>query len=86
MRAAADSFNEVATIRIELKDSDPLIWRQVEVPTSGLDNQILHEISCLRHARQPGNIGSFMAGAASLKSRESVASFVTCSLSKRVAR
>jgi hypothetical protein len=34
MSAAADSINEIATVRIELKDSDPLIWRQVEVPTS----------------------------------------------------
>jgi hypothetical protein len=34
MSAAADSFNEIATVRIELRDSDPPIWRQVEVPTS----------------------------------------------------
>jgi hypothetical protein len=34
MSAAADSFNEIATVRIELKGSDPLIWREVEVPTS----------------------------------------------------
>ncbi len=34
MRAAADNFNEIATVRIELTDSDPLIWREVEVPTS----------------------------------------------------
>ncbi len=34
MKSAADSFNEIATIRIELKGSDPLIWRQVEAPTS----------------------------------------------------
>jgi Plasmid pRiA4b ORF-3-like protein len=32
--AASDSFNEIATIRIELRHTDPLIWRQVEVPTS----------------------------------------------------
>jgi hypothetical protein len=32
--AAADSFDEIATIRIELRHTDPLIWRQVEVPTS----------------------------------------------------
>jgi hypothetical protein len=29
---AADSINEIATLRIELKDSDPVIWRQVDVP------------------------------------------------------
>lgn len=27
-----DSFSEIATLRIELKNSDPLIWRVVEVP------------------------------------------------------
>ena len=32
--AAFDSFHQIATVRIELRDSDPLIWRQVEVPTS----------------------------------------------------
>ena len=33
-RRAIDSFTEIATLRIELNDSDPLIWRVVEVPTS----------------------------------------------------
>ena len=33
-RAASDSFNEIATVRIELRHTDPVIWRQVEVPTS----------------------------------------------------
>jgi hypothetical protein len=32
--AVSDSFNEVATVRIELRYTDPLIWREVEVPTS----------------------------------------------------
>jgi len=32
--SASNSFNQICTIRIELRDSDPLIWRQVEVPTS----------------------------------------------------
>jgi hypothetical protein len=27
--AAFDSFHQIATVRIELRDSDPLIWRQV---------------------------------------------------------
>lgn len=43
MRAAADSFNEIATVRIELTDSDPLIWREVEVPTS-ITLKTLHAI------------------------------------------
>ncbi len=29
---APDSFSEIATVRIELRDTDPLIWREVEVP------------------------------------------------------
>ena len=40
---APDSFNQIATIRIELKDSDPVIWRQVEVPTS-VTLKVLHDI------------------------------------------
>ena len=34
MNAASDSVNEIATVRIELRHTDPLIWREVEVPTS----------------------------------------------------
>lgn len=29
-----ESFNEIATIRIELQDIEPLIWREMEAPTS----------------------------------------------------
>jgi len=29
-----DSFNEIATIRVELEDIEPLIWRTMEAPTS----------------------------------------------------
>jgi Plasmid pRiA4b ORF-3-like protein len=43
MTTAADSFNQIATVRIELKDSDPPIWRQVEVPTS-VTLRTLHDI------------------------------------------
>jgi hypothetical protein len=39
---ATDSFNEIANVRIELVDSDPLIWRQVEVPTS-ITLKVLHD-------------------------------------------
>ncbi|MHA0320193.1 plasmid pRiA4b ORF-3 family protein [Sphingomonas melonis] len=42
-RRAIDSFTEIATLRIELKDSDPLIWRVVEVPTS-ITLKVLHDI------------------------------------------
>jgi hypothetical protein len=39
----AASFHEIATLRIELKDSDPLIWRELEVPTS-VTLKVLHDI------------------------------------------
>ena len=41
--AAFDSFLQIVTVRIELRDSDPVIWRQVEVPTS-ITLNILHRI------------------------------------------
>lgn len=41
--AARDSANEIATVRIELCDTEPLIWRQVEVPTS-ITLKVLHDI------------------------------------------
>ena len=42
-RAAFDAFSEIATVRIELRDTDPVIWRQVEVPTS-ITLKVLHDI------------------------------------------
>lgn len=42
-KSAFESFNEIATIRIELVGSDPLIWREVEVPTS-ITLKVLHDI------------------------------------------
>ena len=42
-KSASDRFNEVCTIRIELRDSEPSIWRQVEVPTS-ITLKVLHDI------------------------------------------
>ena len=41
--SAVDSVNEICTLRIELRDSDPLIWRQIEVPTS-ITLKILHDV------------------------------------------
>jgi hypothetical protein len=41
--AAFDSFNQIATVHIELRDTDPVIWRQVEVPTS-ITLKVLHHI------------------------------------------
>ena len=42
-KPALDSFTEIATLRIDLKDSEPPIWRQVEVPTS-ITLKVLHAI------------------------------------------
>jgi len=39
----SDSGNEICTLRIELRGSDPLIWRQVEVPTS-ITLKVLHDV------------------------------------------
>ena len=41
--AAAESFTEICTVRIELLGSDPLIWREVDVPTS-VTLKVLHDI------------------------------------------
>jgi hypothetical protein len=41
--AISDSINEIATIRIELRDTDPLIWREVDVPTS-ITLKVLHDV------------------------------------------
>jgi hypothetical protein len=43
MNNASDSVNEIATVRIELRHTDPLIWRLVEVPTS-ITLTVLHDI------------------------------------------
>ena len=40
---ASDTFAEIATARIELKDTYPPIWREVEVPTS-IPLKVLHDI------------------------------------------
>ncbi len=42
-KSASDTFNEIATLRIELRYTDPLIWREVEVPTS-ITLKVLHDI------------------------------------------
>jgi Plasmid pRiA4b ORF-3-like protein len=42
-RAASDSADEIATIRVELRGTDPVVWRQVEVPTS-ITLKGLHDI------------------------------------------
>lgn len=41
--AATLSVGEIATVRIELVDTDPPIWREVEVPTS-ITLKVLHDI------------------------------------------
>ncbi len=39
----SDTVNEIATVRVELRDTDPVIWRQAEVPTS-VTLKVLHYI------------------------------------------
>ena len=41
--SALESFNQICTVRIELIDTDPLIWREVDVPTS-ITLKVLHDI------------------------------------------
>jgi hypothetical protein len=43
MTAVADTPEQIATLLIELMDTDPLIWRQVEVPIS-ISLKTLHNI------------------------------------------
>ena len=43
MTSAADSLHEIATLRIDLLDTDPPIWRQVEVPTS-ITLKVMHDV------------------------------------------
>jgi Plasmid pRiA4b ORF-3-like protein len=38
-----DLFNQICTVRIELVDTNPVIWREVEVPTS-VTLKVLHDI------------------------------------------
>jgi hypothetical protein len=40
---AFDRFNEICLVRIELLHTDPLIWREVDVPTS-VTLKVLHDI------------------------------------------
>lgn len=42
-KPATDSVNEIATVRIELRHTDPMIWREVEVPTS-ITLKVLHDV------------------------------------------
>jgi Plasmid pRiA4b ORF-3-like protein len=41
--AGFESYNEICTVRIELLETTPLIWREVEVPTS-ITLKVLHDI------------------------------------------
>lgn len=43
IRKAIDSFAEIASARITLQGTDPLIWREVDVPTS-ITLKVLHDI------------------------------------------
>jgi Plasmid pRiA4b ORF-3-like protein len=38
-----ESYNEICAVRIELLETEPLIWREVEVPTS-VTLKVLHDV------------------------------------------
>jgi hypothetical protein len=40
---ASGGSSQICTVRIELRGSDPLIWRQIDVPTS-ITLDVLHDI------------------------------------------
>jgi len=60
-RSASSSFNQICTIRIELRDSDPLIWRQVEVPTS-ITLEVLHDVIQIAMGRLDCHLWEFKIG------------------------
>ena len=41
-KSAFESFNEIASIRIELVGSDPLIWREVDLIQHGKHREVCH--------------------------------------------
>jgi len=43
MSAAEDAPEQIATLRIELLDTEPLVWREVEVPTT-ITLRTLHDV------------------------------------------
>ena len=59
---AAERFNEVCTIRIELLESAPPIWRRVDVPTS-VTLKLLHEIVQIVMDWQNYHLWEFTVGA-----------------------
>ncbi len=60
-KPAADSLHEIATVRIDLVDSDPLIWREVEVPTS-VTLKVLHDIIQAVMGWTDGHLWEFTIG------------------------
>ena len=60
-QSAAERFNEVCSIRIELQDSDPLIWRQVDVPTS-MTLKVLHDAIQMAMGWQDCHLWEFTIG------------------------
>jgi hypothetical protein len=58
---ASDDLNRICTIRIELLDSDPLIWREVEAPVSITLND-LHEIIQIAMGWESEHLWEFTIG------------------------
>lgn len=59
--APPDSVAEIATARIELRDTDPAIWRQVELPTS-ITLKVLHDIVQIVMGWQDYHLWEFTIG------------------------
>lgn len=53
--------NEIVTIRIELRDTDPLSWRKVEVPTS-ITLKVLHDVIQAVMGWSDGHLWEFTIG------------------------
>jgi transposase-like protein len=68
MTAADDNTGEMATLRIELLDTDPLIWRQVEGPT-GITLKGLHDVIQAAMGGFNQHLWEFRIGRRSMASR-----------------
>ena len=58
---AAGMSSDIATVRIELVDTDPLIWRQVEVPTA-MTLKALHDVIQVVMAWSNSHLWEFKIG------------------------
>lgn len=60
-KSATETLNEIVTVRIELRDTEPLIWREVDVPTS-VTLIVLHDIVQTAFGWQDYHLWEFSIG------------------------